>query len=137
MRQATKAKYDKFIMAYVSNNKNGAAAAVSAGYAEKSAHVTASKLLKNAYICQEITYKLQEIKNKAEEKFNVTLEQRLEWLTTIVKTGLRETADLAGNQKAENLQASTAAVRELNVMLGTDDSASDNSISGIEIRVVR
>lgn len=123
MREATKAKYDCFVLAYISNKQNGAAAAVTAGYAEKSAHVTAGKMLKIPYIKQEIASKLDNVRIKAEEKFNITLEQRLEWLQKAVSIGFRESADIQGNLKAENLQASISAIKELNVMLGTDSHA--------------
>lgn len=43
-------KQDLFARAYVANGLNGTEAAKSAGYAERSAHVTASRLLKNAKV---------------------------------------------------------------------------------------
>lgn len=47
-------KQDTFIEAYVANGGKGTAAAKEAGYAEKSAHVEACRLLRNPLIIQEI-----------------------------------------------------------------------------------
>ncbi len=47
-------KQDTFIEAYVANGGKGTAAAKEAGYAEKSAHVEACRLLRNPLIVQEI-----------------------------------------------------------------------------------
>lgn len=47
-------KQDAFCDEYVANGGRGTAAAKAAGYAEKSAHVEANRLLKNPLILQEI-----------------------------------------------------------------------------------
>jgi phage terminase small subunit len=47
-------KQDAFCDEYVANGGKGSAAAREAGYAEKSAHVEANRLLKNPLILQEI-----------------------------------------------------------------------------------
>ena len=47
-------KQDTFVEAYVANGGKGTAAAKEAGYAEKSAHVEACRLLRNPLIIQEI-----------------------------------------------------------------------------------
>jgi phage terminase small subunit len=54
VRQGMTAKQSAFIDAYVANGGQLKAAAVEAGYAEKSAHVEANRLMKNPLICQEI-----------------------------------------------------------------------------------
>lgn len=123
MREATKAKYDSFCREYLSNGTNGAKAAIYVGYSEKSARQTAKELLDKPYISDKIRQLQEELTAKSEEKFNITLEQRLEWLQKAVDIGFRETQDNAGNTKAENVQASISAIKELNVMLGTDSHA--------------
>jgi len=47
-------RQDKFIREYVANGGKGTAAAREAGYAEKSVHVEACRLLRNPLIVQEI-----------------------------------------------------------------------------------
>lgn len=47
-------KQDAFCDEYVANGGRGTAAAKAAGYAEKSAHVEANRLLKNPLILQEV-----------------------------------------------------------------------------------
>ena len=47
-------KQDAFCDEYVANGGQGTAAAKAAGYAEKSAHVEANRLLKNPLILQEV-----------------------------------------------------------------------------------
>jgi len=135
MRETTKAKYDTFIKAYLVNGQNGAQAAIQAGYAETSAHVTANKMLRIPYIEETLKQKQQEISKAACEAFSISLEQRLQWLGQIVTTGLRETNDIQGNLKAENLQASTSAIKELNAMLGTTDNESDAQSLNINFSV--
>lgn len=120
MREATRQKYDVFCLEFVANGRNAAKAAEQAGYSEKTARQQAAKLLKIPYICDKLLQLESVASDKAEEKFNITLEKRLKWLEQIVGTGLRETFDVQGNPKAENLQASTSAIKELNLMLGTD-----------------
>lgn len=47
-------KQSRFVDAYVANGGRLKAAAIEAGYAERSAHVEANRLMKNPLICQEI-----------------------------------------------------------------------------------
>lgn len=123
MRETTKAKYDAFCREYLSNGNNGAKAAESVGYKQKSSRQQAIKLLQIPYISDKIAQLQTQITKVSEEKFSITLEQRLEWLQKAVDIGFRETQDMQGNSKAENLQASISAIKELNVMLGTDSHA--------------
>ena len=123
VRETTKAKYDAFCREYLSNGNNGAKAAIYVGYSEKSARQTAKELLDKPYISDKIRQLQKEITEKHSEKFTISLEQRLEWLQKAVSVGFREVIDAQGNPKAENLQASISAIKELNVMLGTDSHA--------------
>lgn len=135
MRDKTKVKYDAFVNAYMLNDNNGAEAAVSAGYSEKSARQTATKLLTNGYICDELTRLKLEASKKAVESYSVTLERRLEWLNDIVIMGMEKHADMQGNMKPHSLPASTGAIAELNKMLGTTDNESDATALNINFTV--
>ncbi len=53
-----------FVEAYIANGGNGLQAAVSAGYSQKGAGVTASRLLKDANVSREIANRSREIANK-------------------------------------------------------------------------
>lgn len=123
MRDTTKAKYDAFCREYLSNNNNGAKAAEAVGYKKSSSRQQAIKLMQIPYIVDKLAQLQSEITKISEEKFSITLEQRLQWLQKAVDIGFRETMDMQGNAKAENVQASISAIRELNVMLGTDSHA--------------
>ena len=115
-------------MEFVVNGRNSAKAAVEAGYKKKGARQQAQKLLKIPYICDKLRELEAIASKKAVEKFNITLEQRLEWLQYAVKAGFREIplSSFASKEddnlptKAENLPASISAIKELNEMLGTD-----------------
>ena len=115
-------------MEFVANGRNSAKAAVSAGYKANGARQQAQKLLQIPYICDKLRELEAIASKKAVEKFNITLEQRLEWLQYAVKAGFREIplSSFASKEddnlptKAENLPASISAIKELNEMLGTD-----------------
>ncbi len=117
-------------MEFVTNGRNAAKAAVSAGYKANGARQQAQKLLQIPYICDKLRELEATASKKAEEKFDISLEKRLRWLERAVEAGFREiplssfaAKDEDGNElptKAENLPASISAIKELNEMLGTD-----------------
>ncbi len=63
-------KQEKFLKEYLTNGYKGTEAAISAGYSEKAARTTASKLLKHPLIME----RLEGIQEKEEEKFEFTRE---------------------------------------------------------------
>jgi len=117
MNKGTKERYDAFITNYHQNGNNGAEAAVKAGYAPKTAHVKAAKLLRIDYIQD----KLKELQEKAASKFDLSLEARYAMLNTIYEAGLEDYIDAQGNSRRENISASLGAVKELNIMLGVTE----------------
>ena len=84
-------------------------------------HNKASLMLKKG----EVKIRIKQLKKKsidiAEEKFTITVEQRLRWLDEVAKAGLSTYLDQGGNERRENLSATRAAVQTLNDMLGTVD----------------
>lgn len=72
---------------------------------------------------------LRVISNKvAEEKFTISVEQRLEWLKEIVEAGMSKQVVMQGEsmiERRENLAASNKAIEILNSMLGTGDDNND------------
>lgn len=67
------------------------------------------------------------VAEKAAEKFNITVEQRLKWLKEITEAGLDVYRDQNGNARRENLAAARAAVATMNDMLGVDDGDGDKA----------
>jgi len=84
-------------------------------------HNKASLMLKKG----EVKIRIKQLKKKsidiAEEKFTITVEQRLKWLDEVARAGLSTYLDQTGNERRENLAATRAAVQTLNEMLGTVD----------------
>lgn len=84
-------------------------------------HNKASLMLKKG----EVKIRIKQLKKKsidiAEEKFTITVEQRLRWLDEVARAGLSTYHDQGGNERRENLAATRAAVQTLNEMLGTVD----------------
>lgn len=89
-----------------------------------SQHNKASLMLKKV----EVRVRIDELKRKsidvAEEKFTVSVEQRLRWLNEIVKKGMGDWTDKYGNKRSENLAAARGAIETLNDMLGTSEGSS-------------
>ena len=87
-----KTKYSIFAREYV-KDCNGTRAAVAAGFSAKSAHVTATRLLKNAKVQAEIA-KLQQ---KIEQKLDLSVERLFEELGRIALLDPAKFYDAAGN----------------------------------------
>lgn len=86
----------------------------------------------------EVKARIEELKGKArgkaEERFCITVEQRLKWLKDIIEAGLDTYIDQNQNKRRENLAAARAAIATMNDMLGTGKEESGNK--PIEIRIV-
>lgn len=69
---------------------------------------------------------LQKVADKvANEKFSISIEQRLRWLNEVAVAGLTKQLITKGDdviEQRENLPATTGAIRVMNEMLGTDDN---------------
>lgn len=63
----TEEKYDIFAKAYVTNGFNGTKAAIKAGYAENSADVTASKLLRNTKVLEKIDAEMKMLSKRMQD----------------------------------------------------------------------
>lgn len=72
--QSTLKKYKDFARAYVANKHNGTQAAITAGYAANSAHVTSSKMLNIPKVQEFIT----QFEEKVSEEFLVTAKEQYE-----------------------------------------------------------
>lgn len=101
-RLSTEIKYEKFCATYRKNGGNGTEAAIAAGYSEKTAAVTASKLLRNPKIIRRI----EELAKDAVRKNIISADKRAEILSGIALD--------AGN----DVQARVRAIDVLNKMDG-------------------
>jgi hypothetical protein len=77
---------------------------------------------------------------KAEKKFSISFEQRLEWLQEVVNAGLGEYADAVGNMRKENLPATRNAIETMNSMLAVVDAGNgdvDDTVNSIQVTIVK
>ncbi|GAA4652070.1 hypothetical protein GCM10023116_43540 [Kistimonas scapharcae] len=108
-------KQEAFCREYIANGGNATKAALAAGYSKKTARsVGAENLTK-----PDIKARLIVQREKAQEAFTVTVEQRLNLLWAAANKGLDEYTDQLGNRRPHSLPASVSAVSEINKMLGT------------------
>jgi len=106
-----KSKIDIFIDEYIlAGCKKATQAAINAGYAEKSAHVSASRLLKNDKVIQAI----KDRKKLDTKLFIKTKEEKLIALEEIFAACMAPDAE----RGMVNAQAAIAAIKEHNVMQG-------------------
>lgn len=97
-------------------------------------HAQASKMLGKHEVRIRIAALQEAAKEKANQKFSITVEQRLKWLKEITEAGLGVYSDQGGNERRENLAAARAAIATMNDMLGTGNEEVGNK--PIEIRIV-
>jgi len=58
----------------------------------------------------------------AKERFSISVEQRLIWLSEVREAGMSTYIDQLGNERRESLNAANASIKTMNEMLGVDDS---------------
>lgn len=90
----TDAKLQLFVAAYIANAQNATQAAIDAGYAKGSAHVTGHRLLKNPKVLQLLTNAAQ----KALAKASLTADRVLHEVACIVHADPRKLLDDKGKQ---------------------------------------
>jgi len=88
-------RYAAFVRAFVSNGHNGRQAAIAAGYAAKTAHVTASKLLTIANIQDQIA----ELTEKTAAAAEITITETLREAKAILQSDVRAYYDDKGRLK--------------------------------------
>lgn len=122
---ALSAKEEIFCKAYVLNGGNQTDAWRTANPSSKAKpetmHSKASTMAAQAKVKVRIEQLKIAMNAKAAEKFNITVEQRLEWLKQITEAGLDVYIDQVGNERRENLAAARAAIATMNDMLGVSD----------------
>ena len=111
MMATKKPSVDDFIKEYILTGcKNGAKAAIIAGYSRKTADQQASRLLKNV----KVRAAIEEYKKADLKLFIKTKEQKLQMLEDIAKACML----IDGEKGMVNAQAAISAIKEHNVMQG-------------------
>lgn len=126
------AKEEAFAQAYVLGGCSDATAAWRKAHPQSKAkdstqYTKASLMLKKEEVKKRILQLKKKASVKAEEKFTISVEQRLKWLQEVATAGLGTYEDGNGKQRRENLSATRAAVQTLNEMLGIAESEDDKS----------
>jgi len=102
-------KRERFAREYLQDH-NGTKAAIRAGYSEKSAHVTASRLLSDAKVSERIHELTQQLHAKLEKKTEITRERVLQEYAKLAFFDPRKLFDENGNpKKITELDDDTAA----------------------------
>jgi len=74
----------------------------------------ASELMANGIVSAMV----QELRDKATETFDITIEQKKKWLQQIVDLGLKKIYDAQGNEVPTDMSSARGAIAELNKMDG-------------------
>jgi hypothetical protein len=130
-------RQEAFAQAVVNNGGDKVAARTAAGYSMKMSKPAQSVDADNLYNHPKISLRISELQKKAaaiaDERFTITVEQRLKWLDEIITAGLEVYKDGNNQPRRENLSAARAAVATLNDMLGVDDDE-ENRAQPLEIK---
>lgn len=122
-------KEEAFATEVVRNGGDKVAAYEKAGYSMNMSAAAIAVQADKIYNKPKINLKvksLQKIADKvANEKFTISIEQRLRWLDEVARGGLNKQIVMQGEtmiEKHENLPATTGAIKIMNEMLGTDEN---------------
>lgn len=108
-----KEQHKDFCLEYFKNGGNGAAAAVKAGYSDRSARQIASRLLTR----DDIQLYLQELQAKVDKERVADLQECLESVTAIIRD---ENVSISDRLKAIDMRLKTLSAYETNVKLSND-----------------
>ena len=87
------AKHERFIVAYFDNGGNGTQAAITAGYAENSAHNQAKRLIKDDYVLDRLLF----LRNKEWEGQEMGIAERRARLSNIGRADASDYLDAAAD----------------------------------------
>mgnify|MGYP003631542588 FL=1 len=139
MKSKLTSKEESFAQAYIFHKEQLIEAYRHSEYSQKlnpkQMSVQANKLFKKPSISLRIKSLQLKASNIAEKKFTITVEQRLEWLKTIVDAGIATYEDSTGANRRESLTAARGAIETMNTMLGVVDNK-DKKIEPIKIGIV-
>lgn len=117
--------------------------AIYAGFSEKSAHVTGSRLLKNAKIAEYIEDQKKKIKKRLENKLVITREKQIKYLDEVRSRCMQHESVLVRDETGIMIESgeykfdgkvAINAIQEVNKMLGYDKpEGKDESESGVTI----
>lgn len=117
-------RQEAFAQEVVRNGGDKVAARTAAGYSMEMSKAAQGVDADKLYNHPKISLRIAELQKKAskiaEERFTISVEQRLRWLKDIVEAGVGDYTDREGNKRRENLAAARAAIQTMNEMLGVD-----------------
>ena len=116
-------KEEKFISAYVETT-NGAKAAVMAGYSERTAKMTANKLLTKPYLCDEINNRLAKVK----EQGIASAEEIMKYFTDVMRGNIKDQFELEAPLSERTKAAQELAKRQIDI---------PNKLAGNEVPEVK
>ena len=128
-------KQEAFAVHVVQNGGDKVKARADAGYSMNMSKPSQCVDADNLYNHPKISLRISELQIEADKiakaKFTISIEQRLEWLNEVALAGLETYSDQQGNQRRENLSATSGAVKVMNEMLGVggDDNDTGKAIS--------
>ncbi len=127
---ALNGRQESFAVNVVKNGGDKVKARSDAGYSTKMSMPSQGKEADTLYNHPKIHPRIVELQKIASvianEKFTVTIEQRVKWLQEVAEAGLTKQTITKGEdtiEQRENLPAVTGAIRVLNEMLGTDEQS--------------
>lgn len=108
-----KEQHKNFCLEYFKNGGNGAAAAVKAGFSERSARQIASRLLTR----DDVQAYLHELQDKVDKDRVADLQECLEVLTSVIRS---EDVNTSDKLKALDIRLKTLSAYETNIKLSND-----------------
>lgn len=126
-RAKLNAKQELFAVEVVTNGGDKVKARESAGYSMSMSKASQGRDADTLFNHPKISPRIEELQKKADkianEKFSISIEQRLMWLKEVAEAGLTMQTVMKGEtavEQRENLPATTGAIRVMNEILGTD-----------------
>lgn len=127
--------------AYVLNGGNQTEAWRAANPKSKAKPETQHSKASTMFAQDKVKERIEQLKSamneKANKKFEITVEQRLKWLKDITEAGLAHYHDGNGELRRENLAAARAAIATMNDMLGVGKEENNQSHQGLTIVIRR
>ena len=128
-------KQEAYAKAVVLNGGDKVAAYKAAGYSQSMSSNAISVQSDKLFNKPKINLRIEQLKDKSDEKFTITVTKRLKWLEQIVDAGLHEYKDANKIKRRENLSAAKGAITVINDMLGTNEGEGEGEESSATIGI--
>lgn len=119
------AKEELFSQAFIARTGDKVQAYKDAGYSVNMSNASMAVQADKLYNKPKINLRIKELQKTASaianERFTVSIEQRVKWLNEVAIAGLELLEDATGASKRQNLASTCKAIEVLNSMLGIDE----------------